>query len=77
MAGDIRSIIPVNAATSTAITVNTGLGAGFGVVLVQKGAGAITVSGTATLRGTTSTTNQYDALTITPIGTDEYLCKVG
>jgi hypothetical protein len=76
-ASDKRSVIPFNSASGATITLNTGLGAGFSVVLAQQGAGAITVSGSATIHGTTSTSSQYDMLSITPIGNDEYVCKVG
>lgn len=74
---DARTVVPYNAATPGVFTLNSGLTAGFSVVIPQTGAGVVSVSGSATFRGVTTTAAQYDVLTITPIGANEYLCKVG
>lgn len=74
---DARTVVPYNSAASGVFTLNAGLTAGFSVVIPQTGTGVVSVSGSATLRGVTTTALQYDVLTITPIGANEYLCKVG
>lgn len=76
-ATDARNVIPYNSGSAANFVLNNGLGAGFSVVIAQTGAGAVTITGTATATGTLSTTADNDILTITPIGTDTYICKVG
>lgn len=76
-ASDARTVIPVNSGSAVTITVPTGLPAGFSVVLVQRGAGAVSLAGTATRLGASATANANDVLTLTPVGADTYVCKVG
>ncbi|HET8687402.1 MAG TPA: hypothetical protein VFM18_12180 [Methanosarcina sp.] len=68
--------IPVNSASNVTITLNTGMVLGFNCRLIQKGAGTITVSGTATLNGALSTSAQWQVLEIIPVSQDVYVCKV-
>lgn len=69
-------IIPVNSSNNLTITLNIGMIKGFNCRLVQKGTGTITVSGTATLHGTSSSSGQYQIIDIIPLNTDEYILKV-
>lgn len=72
---DNGKTIVFTSASAVAVTLNTGLAAGFGCRLIQYGAGTVTVSGTATrnaLSGTVATSGQYAQLEIQYTSTDTY-----
>lgn len=74
-ATDSRTIIPFSQAAT--VTVPNGLGAGFSVILAQTGTGAITLTGAATRLGASATAGQGELMSLTPVGTDSYICKAG
>jgi len=73
-----RIILCTNSGVVT-VTVGTSLPDGWNCILLATNAtGTITLSaGGATLNGTTSTTAQFESLTLINYGSDTYICKLG
>uniref|UniRef100_UPI00404780A2 beta strand repeat-containing protein n=1 Tax=Algoriphagus sp. TaxID=1872435 RepID=UPI00404780A2 len=70
---DNGKVVTLNNASAITLTINTGLGNGFNCLIVQKGAGQITISGTATRinrQNHTKTAGQYSVVSIVNIGSD-------
>jgi len=73
---DNGKVITLNNASAITLTINTGLGDGFNCLIVQKGAGQITIEGTATKinrQGHTKTAGQYAVVSIVNIGGDNVI----
>lgn len=73
-----RLVLCTNSGVVT-VTVGTSLPDGWNCILLATNAtGTITLSaGGATLNGTTSTTTQFESLTLINYGSDTYICKLG
>jgi len=73
-----RMVLCTNSGVVT-VTVGTALPDGWNCILLATHAtGTIVLSaGGATLNGTTSTTAQFESLTLVNYGTDTYICKLG
>jgi hypothetical protein len=72
LASDNGKIIELNNASAITVTVPTALGAGFNCVIVQLGAGQVTLSPSSTTlrnRNGLKTAGQYAAITIMPTST--------
>jgi hypothetical protein len=70
---DNGKVVTLNNASAITLTINTGLGDGFNCLIVQKGAGQITITGTATRinrQNHTKTAGQYAVVSIVNIGSD-------
>ena len=69
-----NKILSVNSASAVSITLNTGLTGVEPLLIDQKGAGQVTIAGTATLesRSGLKTAGQYAVITIIPKGADLY-----
>jgi len=70
---DNGKVVTLNNASAITLTINTGLGDGFNCLIVQKGAGQITIAGTATRinrQSHTKTAGQYAVVSIVNIGSD-------
>lgn len=70
---DNGKVVTLNNASAITLTINRGLGNGFNCLIVQKGAGQITISGTATRinrQNHTKTAGQYSVVSIVNIGSD-------
>jgi hypothetical protein len=68
------NVISAQSASATTITLNTGAALTAGFAVIQKGAGIVTLNGTATLTSPNglSTSGADTMLTIVPTGTDAY-----
>jgi len=70
---DNGKVVTLNNASPITLTINTGLGDGFNCLIVQKGAGQITMAGTATRinrQSHTKTAGQYAVVSIVNIGSE-------
>jgi hypothetical protein len=70
---DNGKVVTLNNASAITLTINIGLGDGFNCLIVQKGAGQITIAGTATKinrQGHTKTAGQYAVVSIVNIGSE-------
>uniref|UniRef100_UPI004048818E beta strand repeat-containing protein n=1 Tax=Algoriphagus sp. TaxID=1872435 RepID=UPI004048818E len=70
---DNGKVVTLNNASAITLTINRGLGDGFNCLIVQKGAGQITISGTANRinrQNHTKTAGQYSVVSIVNIGSD-------
>lgn len=67
--------IVIDSASDVTVSLNAGLAAKEPVLIVQKGAGRVTINGSATKRNRNGlrTAGQYAVMTILPLGADEYL----
>jgi hypothetical protein len=73
---DNGKVVTLNNASAITLTINTGLGDGFNCLIVQKGAGQITIAGDATKinrQGHTKTAGQYAVVSIVNIGGDNVI----
>ena len=73
---DNGKVVTLNNASAITLTINTGLGNGFNCLIVQKGAGQITISGTATRinrQNHTKTAGQYAVVSIVNIGNEQVI----
>jgi hypothetical protein len=73
---DNGKVVTLNNASAITLTINTGLGDGFNCLIVQKGAGQITIAGNATKinrQGHTKTAGQYAVVSIVNIGGDNVI----
>jgi hypothetical protein len=73
---DNGKVVTLNNASAITLTINTGLGDGFNCLIVQKGAGQITIAGTATKinrQGHTKTAGQYAVVSIVHIGSEQVI----
>jgi hypothetical protein len=65
--------VTLNNSSPITLTINIGLGDGFNCLIVQKGAGQITMAGTATRinrQSHTKTAGQYAVVSIVNIGSE-------
>ena len=72
-ASDNGKVVTCENASAIAVTLNNGLPAGFTCTIIQKGAGQVTISGTATLNhrlSHTKTAGQYSAVSVIQIVDD-------
>jgi hypothetical protein len=73
---DNGKVVTLNNASAITLTINTGLGDGFNCLIVQKGAGQITMAGTATRinrQNHTKTAGQYAVVSIVNIGNEQVI----
>ena len=73
---DNGKVVTLNNSSAITLTINTGLGDGFNCLIVQKGAGQITIAGTATRinrQSHTKTAGQYAVVSIVNIGSDNII----
>ncbi len=70
---DNGKVVVFSSSTAVAVTLNNGRPAGFNCMIVQKGAGQVTISGSATLNNRfshTKTAGQYAAVSLVQIVDD-------
>ena len=73
---DNGKVVTLNNSSAITLTINTGLGDGFNCLIVQKGAGQITIAGTATRinrQSHTKTAGQYAVVSIVNIGNEQVI----
>jgi hypothetical protein len=73
---DNGKVVTLNNSSAITLTINTGLGDGFNCLIVQKGAGQITMAGTATRinrQNHTKTAGQYAVVSIVNIGSEQVI----
>ena len=73
---DNGKVVTLNNSSAINLTIDTGLGDGFNCLIVQKGAGQITIVGTATRinrQSHTKTAGQYAVVSIVNIGSDNII----
>jgi hypothetical protein len=73
---DNGKVVTLNNSSAITLTINTGLGDGFNCLIVQKGAGQITMVGTATRinrQNHTKTAGQYAVVSIVNIGNEQVI----
>ena len=78
VASDNGKVVALNNGSAITVTINTGLGDGFNCLLVQKGAGQVTISAgggvtVANRSSETKTAGQYAIVSIINIGSEAYI----
>jgi hypothetical protein len=77
VAGDNGKVVTLNNANAITVTIGTGLGNGFNCLLVQKGAGQVTISASGTTvvnrSSETKTAGQYATVSVINIGSEQYI----
>ena len=76
--GDNGKVVTLNNGSAITVTIDTGLGNGFNCLLVQKGAGQVTIQAgsgvTVANRSTeTKTAGQYAVVSVINIGSETYI----
>lgn len=75
---DHGKLVTLDNASAIALSVNTGLRSDFACVILQKGAGVVTIGGTATVNefdGFTDTAGQWALASISHLGSDVYISQ--